>query len=93
MNILSIYNFTTKPRNKCLYIGVYVKGTMKFDSKVINRQLFDKKNCCHMKTFSTINFTTKLLSVKDYFLNGKKFSSSKVTNRQYFYRKTGLKSK
>ena len=44
MNILSIYNFTTKPRNKCLYIGVYVKGTtMKFDSKVINRQLFDKK--------------------------------------------------
>ena len=43
MNLLSIYNFTTKPRNKCLYIGVYVKGTMKFDSKVINRQLFDKK--------------------------------------------------
>ena len=51
MNILSIYNFTTKPHNKCLYIGVYVKGTMKFDSKVINRQLFDKKTVVILKHF------------------------------------------
>ena len=54
-----------------------------------------------MKILFIINFTTKLLSIKYYFLNGtnrkiiKKFTKkfdSKVINRQYFHRKTGLKT-
>ena len=53
-----------------LYIGVHVKGTKKFGSKVINRQLFHRKTVFHMKILFNINFTTKLLSFKNYFLNG-----------------------
>ena len=45
------------------------KFTKKFDSKVINRQL-NRKTVFHMKILSIINFTNKLLSIKDYFLNG-----------------------
>ena len=51
-------------------IGVHLKGTEKFGGKVINRQLFHRKTDFHMKILSIINFTTKLLSIKDYFLNG-----------------------
>ena len=64
MKILSINNFTTKLLSKLLSdlsIGVHLKGTKKFVSKV-NRHFF------HRKTFT--NFTNKLLSIKDYFLNG-----------------------
>ena len=43
MKILSIINFTTKLLSKLLsdiYIGVHLKGTRKFGSKVNNRQYF-----------------------------------------------------
>ena len=73
MKILSINNFTTKLLSKLLsdlYIGVHLNGTKKFGSKVINRQFFDRKTVFHMKKLSIINLTTKLLSIKDYFLNG-----------------------
>ena len=46
MKILSINNFTTKLLSKLLsdlYIGVHLKGTKKFGSKVINRQYFHRK--------------------------------------------------
>ena len=46
MRILSINNFTTKLLSKLLsdlYIGVHLKGTKKFGSKVINGQLFHRK--------------------------------------------------
>ena len=46
------------------------KFTKKFDNKVINRQFFHRKTVFHMKILSIINFTTKLISIKDYFLNG-----------------------
>ena len=46
------------------------KFTKKFDSKVINRQFFHRKTVFHMKILSIINFTTKLISVQDSFLNG-----------------------
>ena len=42
LKILCINNFTTKLLSKLLsdlYIGVHLKGTKKFGSKVINRQL------------------------------------------------------
>ena len=72
MKILSLNNFTAKLHSKLLsdlYIGVHLKGTKKFGSKVINRQLFHRKTVFQMKILSIINFTTKLLSIKDYFLN------------------------
>ena len=53
-----------------LYIGVHLKGTKKFGNKVINRQFFHRKTVFHMKILSIINFTTKLLSIKDYVFNG-----------------------
>ena len=46
MKILSINNFTSKLLSKLLsdlYIGVHLKGTKKFGSKVINRQYFHRK--------------------------------------------------
>ena len=46
MKILSINNFTTKLLSKLhsdLYIGVNLKSTKKFGSKVSNRQLFHRK--------------------------------------------------
>ena len=46
--------------------------TKKFASKVIHRQLFHRKTVFHMKILSVNNFTTKLLSIIDYFLNGLK---------------------
>ena len=73
MKILSINNFTNKLLSKFLsdlYIGVHLKGTKKFGSKVINRQFFHRKTVFHMKILFNINFTTKLLSFKNYFLNG-----------------------
>ena len=69
IKILSINNFTTKVLSKLLsdlYIGVHLQTTMKFGSKVINRQFFHRKTVFHMK----ILFTTKFLCIKDYFLNG-----------------------
>ena len=53
-----------------LYTGVNLKDAKKFGSKVIDRQFFHRKTVFHMKILSIINFTTKLLSIKDYFLNG-----------------------
>ena len=73
MKILSINNFTTKCLSKLLtdlYIGVHLKGTKKFGSKVINRQFFRRRTVSHEKILTIINFTTKLLSIKDYVLNG-----------------------
>jgi hypothetical protein len=73
MKILSINNFTTKILSKFLsnlYIGVHLKATKKFGSKVINRQFFHRKTVFHIKILSITNFTTKLLSIKNYFLNG-----------------------
>ena len=49
MKILSINNFTTKLLSKLpsdLYIGVHLKGTQKFGSKVINRPFFHRKTVC-----------------------------------------------
>ena len=46
MKTLSINNFTIELLNKLLsdlYIGVHLKGTKKFGSKVINRQCFHRK--------------------------------------------------
>ena len=50
MKILSINDFTTKLLSKLLsdlYTGVHLKGTKKFGSKVINRQLFHRKTVFH----------------------------------------------
>lgn len=55
MKIVSINDFTTKLLSKLLsnlYIGVHLKGTKKFGSKVINRQLFHRKTVFHMKKLS-----------------------------------------
>ena len=55
MRTLSINNFTIELVNKLLsdlYIGVDLKGTKKFGSKVINRQLFHRKTVFHMKILS-----------------------------------------
>ena len=52
MQILSINNFTTKLLStllRDLYIGVHFKGSKKFGSKVINRQLIHRKTVFHMK--------------------------------------------
>ena len=73
MKILSTNDFTTKLLSKLLsdlYIGVHLQGARKFGSKVINRQLFRRKTVFHMKKLSITNFTTKFLSIKNYFLNG-----------------------
>ena len=70
MKILYINNFTTKLLSKFLSdlsIGIHLNGTKKFDSKVINRQFFHRKTVFHIRLLSIINFTTKLLSIKDYF--------------------------
>ena len=75
MKILSIIDFTTKLLSKLLsdlYIGVHLKGTKKFGSKVTNCHFFHRKTVFHMKILSVNNFTTKLLSIIDYFLNGLK---------------------
>ena len=51
MKILSINNFTTKRFSKLLsdlYTRVHLEGTKKFDSKVINRQLFHRKTVFQM---------------------------------------------
>ena len=52
MKILSINNFTIKLLSKLLsdlYIGVHLKGTRKFGSKLINRQFFHRKTVFHIK--------------------------------------------
>ena len=64
MRILSIDNCATKFLDKLLsdlYIGVHLKGSKKFVSKVINRQIFHRKTVFHMKILSIINVTNKLL--------------------------------
>ena len=71
MKILSINNFITEFLSKLLsdlYIGVHLKGSKKFSSKVTNRQFFHRKTVFHMKILSIINFTNNLLSIKDYFI-------------------------
>ena len=68
MKILHINNFTTKLLSKILSypnIGVHLKGTKKFVSKVINGQRFHRTTVFYMKILSIINFTNKLLSIKD----------------------------
>ena len=65
MKILSNNSFTTKLLRKLLSdlsIGVHLKGTKKFVSKVINRQYIHMKNSLSMKKLSSNNFTIKLLS-------------------------------
>jgi hypothetical protein len=59
MKILSISIFTTKLLSKLLSdlsIGVHLKGTKKFDSKVITRQFFHRKTVFHTKKLSIPNF-------------------------------------
>ena len=66
-------NITTKLLSKLLsdlHMVVPLKGTKKFGSKVINRQIFHRKTVFHIKKLSITNFTNKLLSIKNYFLNG-----------------------
>ena len=67
-------NITTKLLSKLLsdlHMVVPLKGTKKFGSKVINRQIFHRKTVVfHIKKLSITNFTNKLLSIKNYFLNG-----------------------
>ena len=73
MKILSINDFTTNFLSKLLsdlYIGVHLKGTKTFVSKVINRKLFHRKTVFYMKKLSITNFTNKLIIIKNYFLNG-----------------------
>ena len=52
------------------YAKITKNFTKKFGSKVVNRQLFHRRTVFRMKILSIINFTAKLLSIKDYFLNG-----------------------
>ena len=48
------------------FLGIFtLKGTKKFGSKVVNRQFFHRKTVFHIKILSIINFTTKLISIKD----------------------------
>ena len=73
MKILSINTLSTKLLSKLLsdlYIWVHLKGSKKFGSKVINRHFFHRKTVFHTKILSITKFTTKLLSIKNYFLNG-----------------------
>ena len=66
-------NITTKLLSKLLsdlYIGVHLKGTEKFGCKVINRQFFHRKTVFNRKILSIINFSAKLLGIKNYLLNG-----------------------
>ena len=73
MKILSTNNFTIKLLCKLLSdlsIQKVVFDNKKFGSKVINRQLFHRKTVFHMKKLSITNITNKLVSIKNYFLNG-----------------------
>ena len=69
MKILCIDEFTTKLLSD-LYIGVHLQGIKKSRRKVSNRQFFHRKTVFHMKTLSINDFTNKLVSIKDCFLNG-----------------------
>ena len=83
IKISSISNFTIKLLSKLhsdLFIGVHSKGTKKFASKVINRQFFHRKAVFHMKMLSINNFTTELLTIIDYFLNGLQSLRSLLTS-------------
>ena len=63
MKKLSNNNFTTKPFSKLLcdlYIGVHLKGSKKFGSKVVDRQFFYRRLFFHMKILSINSFTTKI---------------------------------
>ena len=48
---------------------VHLKGTKKFDSKVINTQLFHGKTVFQCENIVIINFTAILLSITDCYLN------------------------
>ena len=66
-------NITTKLLSKLLsdlHMVVHLKGTKKFGSKVINRQIFHRKTVFHIKKLLITNFTNKRLSINNYFLNG-----------------------
>ena len=70
MKILSINDFTTKLLSKLLsdlYIGVHLKGTKKFGSKVINRQLFHRKTVFHIKNCLLLTLLTNFLVSKTTF--------------------------
>jgi hypothetical protein len=70
MKILSINNFTTKLLSKLLsdlYIGVHLKGTKKFGSKVINGQFFHRKTVFHIKYCLLLTLLPNLLVSKTTF--------------------------
>ena len=85
MKILSINNFTTNLISKLfndLYIGVYLKGSDKFGSRVINRQFFHRKTVFHMKILSITNFTTNFLVSKTaFYLDPKRNITKKFTKK------------
>ena len=50
------------------FLVIFIQGTKEFGSKV--RQLFHRKTIFHQKKLSITNVTNKLISIKNYFLNG-----------------------
>jgi hypothetical protein len=90
-----------------LYIGFHVKGTKKFGSKVINRQFFHRKTVFSNESMYCLllsllpNFLASKITfqmhpnrkiTKKFIKKFTKKFDSKVINRQYFHRKTRLKS-
>ena len=72
MKILSIDNFNTKLLSKFLMIfimGSICKVIRFLIVKLVIDNFFIERLFFHMKTFSIINFTTKPLSIKDYFFS------------------------
>ena len=70
MKILSINNFTTKLLSKLLsdlYIGVHLKGSKKFGSKVISRQLFHRKTVFNIKYYLLLTLLPNFLVSKTTF--------------------------
>ena len=59
------------------------KFTKKFGSKVIDRQLFHRMTVFHMKILSIINFTNKLLSIKDQFIKGPNRKITKMFTKKF----------
>ena len=108
MKILRVNNFSTKLLSKHFsghYIGVYLKGTRKFGSKVINGQFLHRKTVFICKYYLIlISLPSFLVSKTNFWMDlnrkiTKKFtkrftkkSDSKVIIRQYLHRKTGLKT-
>ena len=69
MKILSIDNFSTKFLSKQFskLLKRYVLGSLVV--KLLLDNFFIEKTVFHVKILSINYFTTKLLSIKDYFLN------------------------